>query len=59
MLTTPQHGGSVFDALTTTYFYIQFLLFCSHSCRNDCKKSSAEQMLRTAVFFHPTSLKKR
>jgi hypothetical protein len=27
MLTTLQHGGSVFDALIATYFYIHFCFF--------------------------------
>ena len=59
MLTTLQHGGSVFDAQSTTYFYIQFLFFADIVVATTVKKSSAELMLQTAVFFHPTSLKKR
>jgi len=59
MLTTLQHGGSVFDARSTTYFYIQFIFFADIVVATTVKKSSAELMLQTAVFFHPTSIKKR
>jgi hypothetical protein len=58
MLNTLQHGGSVFDALTTAYFYIQFIFFADIVVATTVKKSSAELMLLTAVFFHPTSIKK-
>jgi hypothetical protein len=54
MLTTLQHGGSAFDALTITYFYTQFLFFAYIVVATNLKKSSAELMLQTAVFFHPT-----
>jgi hypothetical protein len=49
MLTTLQHGGSVFDALTNAYFYIQFLFFSDivvaatvkNQVQNSCCKQSS------------------
>ncbi len=38
MLTTLQHGGSVFDALTNAYFYIQFLFFADIVVATTVKK---------------------
>jgi len=38
MLTTLQQGGSVFDALTNTDFYIQFLFFADIVVATTVKK---------------------
>ena len=55
MLTTLQHGGSVFDALTNTYFYIQFLFFAdivvATTVKNKCRTHAANSRLLSSSFL--------